>query len=395
MPTDRNCVIGPQRNSIQLTRSEWSELNRQAAGLRNLSERSQSSDGSRRARLLLLLAEGNKWTDVCDQMRCSPSFVNTWLKRFREERLACLYERQRHEPFKPDAKKNDESRILEATKRAPPDGAARWSTRKLAAYLSVSHMMVARVWAKHGIKPHLRERQIGNKDANVGTKFVDIVGLYMNGPAHAAVFSEAEIPASKSAEGTDSFALATTGGVRATDRTERTRGGLLSLGAAFHAHATESTNKVADPHTTRQLFALLSVIKNDTPSDTQIHVIVDALSIDESECVRRFLAKHRNVHLHFAATYTLWLDQVESWLAKAERSALLTGLGGNVKGLHRKLRDYIHRYNNARIAVKWGHGDSSPHVCFKLNFEHAELVKSSRRIGRLEASDTLFADPYY
>jgi transcriptional regulator of aromatic amino acid metabolism len=41
-----------------------------------------------------------------------------------------------------------ESRILEA----------HWSTRKLAAHLKVSHMMVARVWRKHGLKPHRIER---------------------------------------------------------------------------------------------------------------------------------------------------------------------------------------------------------------------------------------------
>ena len=43
--------------------------------------------------------------------------------------------------------------LLETTRRAPPDGSTHWSTRKLGAALGVSHMMVARIWAKHGLKP--------------------------------------------------------------------------------------------------------------------------------------------------------------------------------------------------------------------------------------------------
>ncbi len=46
-----------------------------------------------------------------------------------------------------------EARILEWTvKRKAPDGSTQWSTRKLGGQLKVSHMMVARVWAKHGFE---------------------------------------------------------------------------------------------------------------------------------------------------------------------------------------------------------------------------------------------------
>ena len=41
--------------------------------------------------------------------------------------------------------------MLEWTvKRKPADGSTHWSTRKLAEQLGISHMMVARVWRKHG-----------------------------------------------------------------------------------------------------------------------------------------------------------------------------------------------------------------------------------------------------
>jgi hypothetical protein len=64
----------------------------------------------------------------------------------------------------------------------------RWSTRKLGTHLDVSHMMVARVRRKHGLKPHRIERDMASNDPDFETKAAGIIGLYLNPPAHAAVF---------------------------------------------------------------------------------------------------------------------------------------------------------------------------------------------------------------
>jgi len=51
-----------------------------------------------------------------------------------------------------------EALVLTWTERRPRDGSRRWSTRKLGKALGISHMTVARIWAKHGLKPHRLER---------------------------------------------------------------------------------------------------------------------------------------------------------------------------------------------------------------------------------------------
>jgi hypothetical protein len=79
-----------------------------------------------------------------------------------------------------------EARILEATRCAPTDGAIHWSRRKLAAHLDVSHMMVARERHKHGPKPHRIERYMASNNPDLEKKAADIIGLYLNPPAHAA-----------------------------------------------------------------------------------------------------------------------------------------------------------------------------------------------------------------
>src|SRR5216683_38025 len=170
------------RDAITLSNSELMELTRRA------SSRTDRAEDARRARLILLLAEGHTWDEVSERIDCSRGFVASWSKRFTEQRIAGLYSRhlgQVATVLTPEL----EARILEATRRAPTGGATHWSTRKLGAHLDVSHMMVARVWRKHGLQPHRIERYMASNDPDFEKKAADIIGLYLNPPAHAAVFS--------------------------------------------------------------------------------------------------------------------------------------------------------------------------------------------------------------
>jgi hypothetical protein len=48
--------------------------------------------------------------------------------------------------------------------------------------------MASRVWAKRGLKPQRVDRLMATNDPDFGRKAADIIGLYLNPPAHAAVF---------------------------------------------------------------------------------------------------------------------------------------------------------------------------------------------------------------
>ena len=161
------------RDAITLTNSELKELTRRATS------RTGRAEDSRRARLILLLAEGHTWDEVSECIDCSRGFVASWSRRFTEQRIAGLYSRhvgQVATVLTPEL----EARILEATRHAPPGGVTHWSTRKLGAHLEVSHMMVARVWRKHGLQPHRIERYMASNDPDFEKKAADIIGLYLN-----------------------------------------------------------------------------------------------------------------------------------------------------------------------------------------------------------------------
>ena len=137
-------------STITLSTMEQTELTQRAT------RQAGRADEARRARLILLLGAGHTWATIRDKLDCTDSFIARWRKRFAGERLAGLF--SRHAGQLPTTLTPAlEARILEwSVKRRPTDGSTHWSTRKLGAQLKVSHMMVARVWRKHALKPHRR-----------------------------------------------------------------------------------------------------------------------------------------------------------------------------------------------------------------------------------------------
>jgi transposase len=131
-------------NRLKLTLLERAELVRRASSRRHRAE-------ARRARLLLVLADGASWEDAMRSLGCSRSFVARWAGRFRDGRLAAMY--ARHRGGIPRVLSDElEARIVRAALARGPDGGLRWTTRTLGARLGVSHMTIQRVWERSGAR---------------------------------------------------------------------------------------------------------------------------------------------------------------------------------------------------------------------------------------------------
>jgi transposase len=341
-------------DAITLTNWERMELTRRA------SSRSGRAEDARRARLILLLAEGHTWDEASERIECSRGFVASWSKRFAEQRIAGLYSRHRGQSARVLNAKL-EARILELTRRAPPDGSTHWSTRTLGARLGLSHMMVARVWRKHGLRPHRIERYMASNDPDFEKKAADIIGLYLNPPQHAAVFCVDEKTAIQALDRKDPVLPLSPGRVE-RHGFEYYRHGTLSLYAAFNTKTGEVLGKAADRHTSAEFVAFLSELVANQPRGKEIHVIADNLSAHKTSRVDEFLANHPTVHMHFTPTYSSWLNQVELWFGKIERDVIARGVFTSVSDLKRKLMRYIQSYNKAPRTVKWRYADPSRHI---------------------------------
>ena len=332
---------------ITLKRAERRELNRWVRG------QSRDAAQARRARLILLLADGERSGLIRDRLDCDTNFIGRWKSRFVAERLAGLY--SRHSGRMPDkGSERQEARILKwTTQRKPEDGSTHWSSRKLSVALGdVSHMTIARVWAKHGIKPHRLERYMASNDADFESKAADIIGLYLNPPQHAAVFSVDEKTAIQALDRKDPV-LPLSPGRAERHGFEYFRHGTLSLYAAFNTRTGEVLAKTATRHSSAEFVEFLTELVACQTKAKQIHVIADNLAAHKTESVKQFLANHPHVHMHFTPTYSSWLNQVELWFAKIERDVIARGVFTSVKDLAKKLMRYIRQYNKNPKPVKW------------------------------------------
>ena len=342
---------------MQLTDLELVELRQQA------SARSSRADTVRRARLILLLADGLTWAEIRAKLDCGDSFIDRWSKRFAADRLAGLFARHAgRERYK--VTDSIEARVLaRTTKHKPADGSTHWSTRKLAAELGagISHMTVARIWARHGIKPHRLEGYLTSNDPNFETKAADVIGLYLNPPQHAAVFSVDEKTAIQALDRKDPV-LPLSPGRAERHGFEYFRHGTLSLYAAFNTQTGEVLGKTATRHTSAEFVAFLTDIVANQPRGKEIHVIADNLSAHKTKLVDAFLVEHPQVHMHFTPTYSSWLNQVELWFAKVKRDLLARGIFTSVTDLARKLRRFITKYNERAKPVRWAYADPSRRI---------------------------------
>jgi transposase len=329
---------------MNLTETEIMELQRR------VNSRTERADSARHARLILLLADGLTWAEIRAKLDCSDSFIDRWSKRFTADRLAGLFARHAgRERYK--VTDRIEARVLaRTTKHKPADGSTHWSTRKLAAELGggISHMTVARIWAKHGIKPHRLEGYLASNDPDFETKAADVIGLYLNPPQHAAVFSDPVLPLSPGRAERHGF--------------EYFRHGTLSLYAAFNTKTGEVIGKTATRHTSAEFVAFLTDIVANQPRGKEIHVIADNLSAHKTKQVDAFLTEHPQVHMHFTPTYSSWLNQVELWFAKIERDVIARGVFTSVTDLKRKLMRYIRKYNEQPKSVKWKYFDPTRRI---------------------------------
>ncbi len=80
-------------------------------------------------------------------------------------------------------------RVIELTNQAPPHQATHWTAPAMARAVGISPSSVRRIWAGQGLQPHrVRAFKLSN-DPKFADKLKEVVGLYIDPPAHAVVLS--------------------------------------------------------------------------------------------------------------------------------------------------------------------------------------------------------------
>jgi putative transposase len=131
------------------------------------------------------------------------------------------------------------------------------------------------------------------------------------------------------------------------------RNGTRTLIAALDIATGEVITQCKPRHRHQEFLSFLSHIEKSVPSEVDIHLIVDNYCTHKHAKVRAWLAQRPRFHIHFTATYSSWLNQVERWFGIITQRAIRRGIFRSVKELIAKIELFVSVHNKTK----------SPFIC--------------------------------
>ncbi len=142
-----------------------------------------------RAQIILATADGCGIAEVMRRSGKAKPVVWRWQARFMAEGVEGLTRDKTRKPGKPPLPAATVQRVVDLALSAPQGEASHWTGRMLAKAAGVSLRSVQRILEAHQLAPHrIRTFKLSN-DPKFAEKLKDIVGLYVDPPAHAVVLS--------------------------------------------------------------------------------------------------------------------------------------------------------------------------------------------------------------
>jgi transposase len=142
-----------------------------------------------RAEIVLLSADGLGTVEIMRRTGKSKTCVWRWQERFAEAGVDGLLRDKTRPARVPPLGQEVIDRVVALTATEPPHEASHWSGAAMAKAVGVSVSSVQRIWKAHGLAPHRVRRFKLSNDPDFVPKLRDIVGLYVDPPAHAVVLS--------------------------------------------------------------------------------------------------------------------------------------------------------------------------------------------------------------
>ena len=140
---------------------------------------------ARRARIVLLAAQGVANSRIAQAVGVSVPTVVSWRRRYQAGGVRGLEDA----PRSGRPRQVPRERVVAATLAPPPKryGVTHWSSRLLARHLGIGNATVARVWRSYGIQPWRSGTFKYSTDPELVAKVTDVVGLYLAPPDNAVV----------------------------------------------------------------------------------------------------------------------------------------------------------------------------------------------------------------
>ena len=326
-----------------------------------LRSRSVKAGLVKRARIVLLAADGVTNQEIAARVGASRTTVIQWRTRYQSRGLPGLEDHDRS--GRP--REVDHAAVVTATLTPPPKKLAvtHWSTRLLAGELKISHKTVARAWKAYGIKPWKAESFRFSTDPELVGKVTDICGLYLGTnadvPANAIVLSIDEKSQIQALDRTVPILPMQPGKVERRSH-DYYRHGTTTLFAALEIATGQVTAALKPKHRHQEFLAFLRQIErtyrdavDEHGEPVELHLVMDNYAAHKHKNVRDWLEANPRFKVHFTPTHASWMNLVEVWFGLVERQAVRRGVFKSVKDLNGKLRAYIEGWNKRAHPFVW------------------------------------------
>ncbi len=305
-----------------------------------------------RARIVLLAGDGVGVRETARRLHTATSTVLLWRRRFSESGVGGVLQ-EAPRPGRPRSLSSETvAEVVRRTTREKPAGATHWSTRTLAPVVGLSHTQIHRIWRAHGLKPHQQKIFKLSTDPKFVEKLSDVVGLYLNPPEKAVVFSIDEKTQVQALDRTQP-GLPMKKGRAGTKTHDYKRHGTTTLFAALNVAEGEVIAECMPKHRHQEFLAFLKKVDRAVPQDLDLHAIIDNYSAHKHENVTAWLAEHPRVHLHFVPTSASWLNLVERFFSEITEKAIRRGVFTSVKALQAAITEYIANRNREPRPFTW------------------------------------------
>ena len=307
------------------------------------------------ARALLWAGEGVANEEIARRCGVDSDAVRRWRSRFVEQGTAGVGVIAKGRGRKPSMAPGTVAEVLRITRdERPADGSTQWSTRSLAARVGIGKDAVAKIWADHNLKPwKVKTFKISN-DPRFEEKLVDVVGLYLNPPERAVVFSFDEKTQCQALDRTQP-SLPMKPGRAGTMTHDYQRHGTIDLFAAMNVANGEVLTDLRKGHTGADVLRFFKQIDASVPRGLDVHVVLDDLSAHSTPQIKAWLAhkNRRRWHLHPTPTSSSWLNLVERWFKELTDKRLRRGIFTSLDDLTEAITTWAEHWNENPKPFVW------------------------------------------
>jgi len=338
---------------ITLTDEERAELNRRVAA------HTTTVRAARRARIILLAADGVPSRQISAIVGMHESNVAKWRNRFRAKGLKGLEDGPRSGRRRRFG--HDERMAMAAaatSERDPDDPVATWTYYELAQHLWAEgiQVSVSQLWRILTTMDIRLDRVRGwlnrRDDPEFWDRVRDVCGLYLNPPERALVLSVDEKTSIQAKERRCPDQAPAPGRPRRREF-EYVRHGTASLMAAMDVHSGAVLGRPIERNNSATFCAFLDAIDKGVDPDLAIHVILDNGSSHISKETRAWFAAHPRWVVHYTPVHASWVNQIELFFSILQRKVVRKGNFTSREDLMAKLIAFISDYDQTAKPFAW------------------------------------------